>query len=150
MKFKYLILMAFLCLNLNLFSQVEENYTAHEEITLELNPEDDQQAFNAFIEAIKAAGFKVSENISKRKMGKLNRFELALKHQQGLNFKIKARGFSAFELKIYKDEQGNLTNFATRFNKKGNFSKPISLASNGRSSYSFKGNSSSSSTSLYY
>lgn len=150
MKFKYLILMAFLCLNLNLFSQVVEKYIPHEEITLELKPEDSEQAFDAFVEAIKAEGFKVSEKSSKRKMGKLNRFDLTLKHQQGLNFKIKARGFSAFELKIYKDKKGNLAHFATRFNKKGNFTKPISLESHGRSSYSFKGNSSSSSTSLYY
>jgi hypothetical protein len=146
MKIKYAILLLGLCFAHNLFAQADENQV---EMVVQLDNKADKATITQFFQEIKAKGMQISDVKIKKQMGKIRKLAFHLAHEDGLDHKFKAIGFEQFEIKLLLNGEGKAVSFAVRFNEKGDFSKPASLESHGRSSYVFKSTGSTADVYVY-
>lgn len=129
-----------LLLALGLFCQFTNPHTENPSntLTLKLNHADQNDAVKQFITQLKQHGLSLKKQSFSRSMGKIKRFKLQLTHPNGLDWKIKGQGFETFEIQLQIDDTQQVQGLSYRFNEKGNFSKPLSLAACGNSTYQFK------------
>lgn len=129
-----LMALGFLCPSL------ETTVTPTQEIiVLTLDKQDNNAEIEQFLSQLKRHGLELKKQSFSRSFGKIKRFKLQITHPEGLDWKIKGQGFTTFELRLHLNSQKKVEQFSYRFNQKGDYSKPLSLLSYGRSDYQFRG-----------
>ena len=113
-------------------------------LVLTLDKEDNKSEIEQFLSQLTRHGLALKKQSFSQSFGKIKRFKLQITHPDGLDWKIKGQGFTTFELRLHLDSEKKLEQFSYRFNKKGDYSKPLSLLSYGRSDYQFRGKHSAS------
>lgn len=108
-------------------------------IVLTLDRQDNKAEIEQFLNQLKQHGLALKKQSFSRSLGKIKRFKLQITHPEGLDWKIKGQGFSTFELRLHLDSEKKVQQFSYRFNQKGEYSKPLSLLSCGKSDYQFRG-----------
>ncbi len=108
-------------------------------LVLTLDKQDNKAAIGQFLNQLKQHGLVLKKQSFSRSLGTIKRFKLQITHPEGLDWKIKGQGFSTFELRLHLDSEKKVQQFSYRFNKKGDYSKPLSLLSYGKSDYQFRG-----------
>lgn len=146
MKIKYAILLLGLCFALNLSAQ---SGFEQQEIIVQLDNKSDKTTIAKFFQTVQEKGVIISNVKLKKQLGKIKKLAFHLSHEDGLDHKFKAIGFKQFEIKLELNREGKAVSFAVRFNEKGDFSKPASLESHGRSSYVFKSTGSTADVYVY-
>lgn len=109
----------------------------------------DAQETAAFVQQLEKYGIELDKKVFHRGMGLIKKFKLGLGHAEGLNWSIIAKGFTVFEMQLVLNEAGQLTHLAYRFNREGDFSKPLNLAACGDSEVHSKHRHSSRTTYSY-
>lgn len=92
----------------------------------------------AFVKQLEKYGIQLDKKIFHRGTRGIRKFKLALSHAEGLEWSIKAKGFTVFEMQLMLDEEGNLTHLTYRFNRQGDFAKPLRMVACGESDSHFK------------
>lgn len=110
-----------------------------EVIVLSLHKQDSKTEIDQFLNQLKQHGLALKKQSFSRSLGKIKRFKLQITHPEGLDWKIKGQGFTTFELRLHLDAKKKVQQFSYRFNEKGDYSKPLSLLSYGKSDYQFRG-----------
>ena len=117
------------------------------QVQLLLKRSDDAVAAKKFERALRAAGLQVkmqTEFIQGNQL--MDQFSIRLKHDKGLKYRLKGKGFDRFEMKLYFDQNDQLQYFLYSFNEK-KFSGKVPLNCTGRIIEVFgEGHSSSSSS----
>lgn len=81
----------------------------------------------AFVQQLEKYGIQLDKKVFHRGRGGIKKFKLDLSHAEGLDWSIMAKGFTVFEMQLILDEEGKLTHLAYRFNREGDFSKPLQM-----------------------
>lgn len=129
-----LMALGLLCPSLNTIESIDQ-----EILVLSLRQQDSNREIEQFVAQLKQHGLALKKQSFSRSFGKIKRFKLQITHPDGLDWKIKGQGFRTFELRLHLDSNKKVKQFSYRFNEKGDYSKPLSLLSYGRSDYQFKG-----------
>ena len=108
-------------------------------IVLSLHKQDSKREVEQFMTQLEQHGLALKKQSFSRSLGKIKRFKLQITHPDGLDWKIKGQGFTTFELRLHLNTNKEVEQFSYRFNEKGDYSKPLSLLSYGRSEYQFNG-----------
>lgn len=110
--------------------------TTQEKI-LTLKNTDDNKETAMFENTLTAYGFKISSADYYGGSNHIERFVLLIKHPQGMEWQLKAKGFKQVEFKIHFDDKGEVNGLSYRFNNTKKFSKRMSLTAKGKSHYHF-------------
>lgn len=100
-------------------------------VLLTLSNTADTKETEAFVQELEKYGLQLDKKVFHRGMGLIKKFKLGLGHADGLDWSIKAKGFTVFEMRLVLNEEGQLTHLAYRFNREGDFSTPLSLVACG-------------------
>lgn len=100
-------------------------------VLLTLSNTADAKETEAFVRQLEKYGLQLDKKVFHRGMGLIKKFKLGLGHAEGLDWSIIAKGFTVFEMQLVLNEEGQLTHLAYRFNREGDFSKPLSLVACG-------------------
>lgn len=92
----------------------------------------------AFVQQLEKYGIQLDKKIFHRGMGIIKKFKLGLSHPEGLDWSIMAKGFTVFEMQLILNEEGKLTHLTYRFNRQGDFSKPLRTVACGDNEFHFK------------
>ena len=123
-RFLMLLLCAVLSFNLGATSVTSP-------VLLTISKSSDIEETKAFIQQLEKYGIQLDKKVFHRGMGVIRKFKLGLSHAEGLDWSIKAKGFTVFEMRLVLNEEGQLTHLAYRFNREGDFSTPLSLVACG-------------------
>ena len=87
----------------------------------------DVKETEAFVQQLEKYGIQLDKKVFHRGRGVIKKFKLGLSHAEGLDWSIMAKGFTVFEMQLMLNEEGKLTHLAYRFNREGDFSKPLQM-----------------------
>ncbi len=118
------LLMLFLC---TMFSTELIAAPATGPVLLTISRGANIQETAAFVQQLEKYGIQLDKKVFHRSRGVIKKFNLGLAHADGLDWSIKAKGFTVFEMQLMLDEEGKLTHLAYRFNREGDFSKPLQM-----------------------
>lgn len=114
----------------------KKELTDAREILFSLKYTDSEKTTAAFLDMIRAYGFKISERIS-RGSNKIHKINLHFTHYKGLDWKMKLRNFEALEINVILDEHKDPIGITYRLNQTGKFCKPIKLHDIAKSNHKF-------------
>lgn len=102
-------------------------------VLLTISKTSDVEETNTFVQQLEKYGIQLDKKVFHRDMGVIRKFKLGLSHAEGLEWSIKAKGFTVFEMQLMLDEEGKLTHLTYRFNRHGDFAKPLRMVACGDS-----------------
>lgn len=105
----------------------KDEHSILSEEKLELRRDNDRKAVEIFENVLRQSGLEIKTEAKFKQRGEiLNYYACQFKHEKGLNFKLKGKGFQKLELSLLFDEDQRIHSFKYRFNDE-EFSKPVPL-----------------------
>ena len=99
------------------------------EVLFTLKSTDDQATAIDFGRSLTNLGLAILINPNYNANGTvLRQFTLRIRHEKGLDWKMKVNGFRTLEMKVFLNEKKQVEMLSYRFNQKGKFSKPIKVS----------------------